>query len=75
MFCYIYMINWLFLDEFKANTPVAIAGASPSPHRLAVARVLDELRCVGAVPASDGNGGVTGWFNRLSLHLRSVVWR
>ena len=38
-----------------------MAGADPAPHGPAVAGVSDELRCVYALPATDGDGEVTGW--------------
>ena len=38
-----------------AHPSVPVAGASPSPHRLAVARVPDELGSIGAVAAVDGD--------------------
>ena len=66
----------LFLLITLAHPPVPHASTNPPPHRLAVAGVLDELRGIGAIPASDGDGGVTGGLNwLLFLHLRPVVWR
>ena len=55
--------KWLSLFHFvtSANPSVPVAGADPPPHRLAVAGVSDELRGVYALPATDGDGEVTGW--------------
>lgn len=61
--------------KILAHPPVPHTSTNSPPHRLAVAGVLDELRGIGAIPASDGDGGVTGGLNwLLFLHLRSVVW-
>jgi len=65
----------LFLLIILAHPPIPHASTNPPPHRLAVAGVLDELRGIGAIPASDRDGGVTSWLNWLFLHLRPVVWR
>ena len=63
-----------------ANPPVPVARAHPPPHRLAMARVLDEGGSVGALPAPDGGGDVTFRFDKLLprhrlYHLQPVMFR
>ena len=59
-----------------AHPSVPVAGASPSPHRLAVAGVPDELGCVCTVATADGDGEVTGWvIGRFLRHPLLQVFR
>ena len=63
----------LFRAVILANPPIPVARAHPPTHRLAVAGVPDEGGGVGAVAASDGDCGVTGWFGWWFLHFLLVV--
>lgn len=62
----------LYIDKFflifLTYSSVPHTGARSPSHRFAVAGVFDELGCVLAFVAADGDGGVTGRFDGFLWH-------